>query len=200
MAKLGTIEIFNAKETMNKSVQVTEYEVEKGSPFSDHVRRTNPSFSVSGYIFSETWGITEQNLEKAMNSGTIMKYVGKFTVSDVIIEDYNIGGDKQTANGVELNLSLRKIRITQTSYVNAPKKEIPQRKPLTNAGEKKQTGTVSTGNPTGVASNTAKYHTIKKGDTYWYCSKKYGVSVDWLIKNNPWAPTRLPVGAKMKVG
>lgn len=192
MARLGTIELFNVSESYDKSVNITEYEVEKGSPFSDHVRQSNPTFSVSGYIFAEDWTVIEQRLEKDMNNGVIMKYVGKFTVNDVVVESFKTSADKSIANGIDLTIRLRRVRITKSSYINAPKKEIPQRKPVTNAGEKKQSGNRT--------DPTYRFHTVVKGDTYWGLSKRYGVNVDWMIKNNEYPARRIPVGVKLKVG
>lgn len=192
MARLGQIIIFNEDETMGKNVQITEYEVEKGTPFSDHVRQTNPSFGVDGYIFHKDWTITEKKLERDMNNGRIMKYVGKVSATDVVIESYKISADKQIANGVKINLSLRKVRITKVSYQNAPKKAVPQRKPVTNTGEKKQTGPREAPNE--------KFHTVVKGDTYWYCSQKYGVSIEQLMKWNKYEAKKIPIGVKLRVG
>lgn len=191
MARIGNIEIFNVNENYSNSVNITEYEVEKGSPFSDHVKQSNPSFGVNGYIFEDNWMIVQSRLEDAMKDGKIMKYVGKFSVTDVVIESVKLDGDKYTANGVELQLRLRKIRITKNSWLKAPKKQIPQRKPVTNSGEKKPAG------PREDATQT--FHTVKAGDTYWYMSRKYGVPVDWLIANNKYEPRKIPIGVKIRI-
>lgn len=192
LAKLGKMKFFNVKESLNHSVDVTEYAVEKGTPFSDHVRQTNPTFAISGYIMSDNWNTELRRLVNSMNSGTILKYVGKFSVTDVVIESIKPSADSKIANGIEVSLTLRKIRLTKTPYVKAKKKIVPIRKPVTNSGERKQVGP--------RVEEEKKYHTVVKGDTYWYCSQKYGVSVDWLTKNNPWDARKIPVGAKMRVG
>lgn len=191
MARLGNIEIFNINENYKNNVEITEYSVEKGVPFSDHVRQTNPDLAVSGFIFGENWETTIDEIRSLMNKGTMLKYVGKYTAEDVLIESFTINADKSVSNGTEISLVLRKVRVTKSSYVKAPKNTISQRKAVTTEGEKKQTGPRATPDQT--------FHTIIKGDTYWYCSKKYGVSVDWLIKHNPWEPTKLPIGSKMRV-
>lgn len=192
MARLGDVTIFNEKESGDNSVNITEYEVEKGAKFADHVRQQTPTFRVSGFIFEEGWVLTHEKLVNDMNAGKFLKYVGKNSVSDVVIENVSVDADKSIANGVSINITLRKIRVTKTAYRKAPPKTIPARKKVTEAGEKKPTGTRT--------DPEFKYHTIKAGDTYWFCSQKYAVTVDWLMKNNPWDARRLPVGSKMKVG
>lgn len=192
MARLGDVTIFNEKESGTDSVSITEYDVERGAKFADHVRQDTPTFRVSGFIFDDDWVLTREKLINDMNAGKFLKYVGKSTANDVVIEDVNVDADKTIANGIAINISLRKIRVTKTAYRKAPPKTIPARKNLTEAGEKK---------PTGPRTDTEfKYHTIKAGDTYWYCSQKYAVTVDWLMKNNPWDARKLPIGGKMKIG
>lgn len=191
MAKLGSINIFNEVEKRSYSVDVTEYDVEKGSPFSDHVRKTNPTITVTGMVLSNNWKTIESRLESMMNKGTILKYVGKTTVSNVILTGFSPSNDKNIANGFKVSLTLKRIRITKTSYRKAPKKKKPARKKPTYSGKKK---------PTGKRKNPKKYIKVVSGDTYWGRSIKHGVSVKQLMAWNPWPARRIPIGVKMRVG
>lgn len=191
MAKLGSITIFNETEKRKYSVDVTEYDVEKGSPFSDHVRRKNPTITVTGMVLTNNWKTVEKRLETLMVKGTILKYVGKTTVSNVVIESFDPTNDKKIANGFRVTFNLRKIRTTKTSYRKAPKKKKPARKKPTKSGKKK---------PTGKRKSPKKYVKVKAGDTYWGKSIKHGVSVKQLMAWNPWPARRIPIGVMMRVG
>lgn len=191
MAKLGSITIFNETESRSYGVDVTEYDVEKGSPFSDHIRKKNPTIMVSGMVLSNNWKTIEKRLETLMNKGSILKYVGKTTVSSVVITDFKPVNDKKIANGFKLSITLRKVRITKSAYKKAPKKKKPSRKKPTKSGKKK---------PTGKRKSPKKYVKVKAGDTYWGYSQKLGVSVKQLMAWNPWPARKIPIGVMMRVG
>lgn len=190
MAKLGSVTIFNEQESKDTNVNITEYNVEDGASFADHVRSKHPTFHVSGFIFGNV--VTAVNkLEENMNKGKRLRYVGRLVTYGVLIESISTKYTKNVANGCAITLTLRKVKITQTPYVEAPPKEVPIRKPVTNEGQKK---------PEGKKESPNKYHTVKSGDTYWSCAQKYGVSIKQLQTWNPWPDTKIPVGGKMRVG
>ena len=107
MAFLGDVEIFIEKENETHSVEATKYPVEKGEPFTDHVSKNSSEFSINGYIISDDWETDKNRLIKLMDSGTITKYIGKMTASNVVI--LNIGGVQRAEmkNGMELSISMR---------------------------------------------------------------------------------------------
>lgn len=194
MAKLDTVTLFIEKETGTRSVEVTKYPVEKGEPFTDHVKKNPNEFTISGSILSTAWKTQLEKLEKIMDSVKIVKYVGKTSVSNVIILNINDVHDSDIANGVSIDITLRKIRITKNAWEAAKKKGNKKKatatKPKTKAGKKK---------PIGKKKSTAVYHVIKRGDTYGSLSKKYGTSVAQLRKWNKWPDTKIPVGKKARV-
>ena len=191
MSKLGDVTLFIEKESGSHKVQATEYPVEKGEPFTDHVAKRPSEFSLDGYILSNNWQSEFNKLLDMMNNGKVVKYVGKTTANDVIILDINEDHDQEVENGVAISISLRKIRITQTSWQQAPPQQVPARKPTTQSGQKKPI--------TATASTSAVFHVVKKGDTYWSISKRYGTTVDALRKLNPWPDRKIPIGVKMRI-
>lgn len=190
MAKLGNVEIFNEQESEDVSVNITEYNVEEGASFADHVRSKHPTFSVSGYIFGDTVAVLSE-LKESQSKGERLAYVGRTTAEDVLIEKIGVKYNSAIANGCAVTITLRKIRVTKTPHIKAPPVEVPARKPVSNEGAKK---------PAGVKPNPEKYHTVVRGDTYWGCAKKYGVSVQSLQKWNPWPDRFIPIGVRMRVG
>lgn len=191
MAKLGDVMLFIEKESGSHKIEATMYPVEKGEPFTDHVAKRPSEFGLDGYIFSENWQSELSKLVDMMNNGKIVKYVGKTTANDVIILDVQEDHDQEVANGVAISISLRKIRITQTAWQQAPPQQVPARKPTTQSGQKKPV--------TATASTSGVFHVVKKGDTYWGLSKKYGSTIAQLRSWNKYPDRQIPIGVKLRV-
>lgn len=192
MATLDGVEIFIEQEDEQHSVNATEYAVEEGEPFTDHIAKRPSSFSISGYIISDDWETDKEKLIGIMNAGKIIKYVGKMTASNVVILDIKGTHGAAIANGMTLDISLRRVRITTTAWQKSPPKEKTDQKPPTSGGTKKTV-------PAKPATPPEKYHVVAKGQTYWYMSGKYGTPIAQLRSWNGWADTKIPIGAKARV-
>lgn len=182
MAMLGSVALHIEKEKENYAVNVTEYAVEKGEPYSDHVEKRSPTFSVNGTIIAKNFDAAKNKLIHYMELGFPLKYVGKMSASNVIILSIEGGHSSSISNGMEITINLRRIRIATTSWLKA-------QKPTTESGKKK---------PVNKKPSTKKYHVMKKGQTYWYVSKKYGTSISQLRKWNKWPDRKIPIGAKVR--
>lgn len=193
MAKLGDVRLFIEKESGKHKVEATEYPVEKGEPYTDHVAKRPSEFTITGYILSDNWQTSLNKLLNIMNTGKIVKYVGKTAAYNVIILDISEDHDQNVKNGMAISITLRKIRITKTSWVKAPPKQKPARKLVTTSGKKKPVSKIQ------KPANQPKYHVIKKGDTYWGLSRKYGTSITQLRAWNKWPDRAIPIGAKARV-
>jgi LysM repeat protein len=190
MAKLDTISVFVTKENGSHSVEATKYPVEKGEPFTDHVKKNPSEFSMSGYLLTDKWQADFEKLKSIMYAGKIIKYVGKTSATDVIILNVNEGHSEETKNGLELDFTLRKIRVTKNAWEAANPKTKPSVKPNTKSGTKK---------PIGTRKTTAIYHVVKKNDTYSALSKKYGTSIAQLRAWNKYPDRLIPIGVKLRV-
>lgn len=190
MAKLGNVTLFVESEQYNESVNATAYPVEKGVAFTDHVER-NPR-SITLQIFLSNPGASDKlsKLRAQMHKGTILKYVGKATASNIII--LSIDHDRSTIkNGFEVSMTLREVRIAKSPWRKAKKKDKATRKPSDKTGKKKPTSKKSRG--------TARYHFTRSGDTYWGLSRKYGTSIQQLRNWNKYPDRRIPIGVKVRV-
>ncbi|MBD8590257.1 LysM peptidoglycan-binding domain-containing protein [Peribacillus simplex] len=192
MAKLDDVSLFIEDESESYKVDVTEYAVEKGEPFTDHVSKRSPDFSISGYILSSNYETSKNKLISIMESGKIIKYVGKMSASNVIITSISSKRSSDVQNGMAIDISLRRIRISTTSWQKASGSKKPVQKPTSQSGKKKP---VSKKKPT----STKKYHVTKKGDTYWDLSRKYGSSIPQLRSWNKYPDRRIPIGVKLRV-
>ena len=191
MAKLGDITLFVEDEQYDESVTATAYPVEKGVAFTDHVER-NPR-SISLKVFLENPGASDRlsKLRTMMHKGTILKYVGKATAGNIIILSLNHSRNT-IKNGFEVSMTLQEVRIAKSPWRKAKKKDKATRKPSDKTGKKKPTSKKSRG--------TARYHIIKPGDTFWDLARKYGSSVQDVVKwNKQYHPRRIPIGVKVRV-
>lgn len=195
MARLDDVELFIEDEDENHTVDATEYAVELGEPFADHVSKKPSEFTLTGYILSNDWESDKDKLKTIMDAGKIIKYVGRMTASNVII--LKIGGkhSAKVSNGMGISITLRRVRITVSAWQKVPPIQKPAQKPPTSGGNKKPVPA----KPTTATTSTAQYHVIKKGDTYWGLSGKYGTSISQLRSWNGWADTKIPIGAKARV-
>lgn len=195
MAKLDTVNLFIESENENHSVVATEYAVERGEPFTDHVSKKASEFSITGFIISDNFETDKNKLIAMMYAGEIITYTGKMTASNVIILNISGKHGSEIMDGMALDISLRRVRLTTTPWQKAPEKEKPAQKPPTSGGKKKPVAAKpSTGN-----ASKAVYHVTKKGDTYWGLSKKYGSSIADLRTWNKYEDAKIPIGVKLLV-
>lgn len=194
MAILEDVEIFIESESGDHSVEATKYPVEKGEPYTDHIAKNSSEFTISGYILSDDWETDKDKLINIMNNGVITKYIGKMTAFSVVILRIGESHSSDIQNGMGLEISLRKVRITQTSWQQKKVENKPEQKPPTSGGKKKPVPAKKTATPA-----KEQYHVVKKGDTYWGMSGKYGTSIAQLRSWNGWEDRKIPVGAKARV-
>lgn len=187
MAKINNYKIHNATENADSSVNVTSYPVEKGMPLNDSVQRNPDTFSVSGKILNKSKKVKDAGekytkIKTLMEKGKPVKYVGRMKISNVLITNVSRSYSSSIANGFDFNISMQKVRVATTPY------------------RKKKTKKKSSGKKNVKKNNaTKKYHLVKKGDTYWGCSRKYGTTVNALRKLNPWPDRKIPIGVKMRI-
>ena len=189
MAKLGSYNLFVLSESPQFSVQTTSYRVEKGIAMTDHLQPEPESLQIEVFLGGEDYQKTLDQLKNSMYKGEMMNYAGRFIMRNVVIENISPSADASAKNGVMVSITLKQIRVATTPYAKAAVKNA-QMKKVSNAGQKQ---------PTPKKQNTAVYHIVKKGDTYWGLSKKYGTSVNQLREWNKYPDTKIPQGVKLRV-
>jgi LysM repeat protein len=189
MAKLGKYNLFVLNESPQYSVQTTSYPVEKGIAMTDHVQPEPESLKIDVFLSGANYQKTLDQLKNSMYKGEMMNYAGRFIMRNVVIENISPSADASAKNGVMVSITLKQIRVATTPYVKTNVKNA-QVKKVSNAGQKQ---------PTPKKQSNAVYHVVKKGDTYWGLSKKYGTSVNQLRAWNKYPDTKIPVGVKLRV-
>lgn len=145
---INNIYVFCENESFSYDTESSEHPVEKGLPITDHTKRNPIELSLSGRIVNyknnKSKDIVE-NLRKLQNSGSLIKYVGRKSVSNMQIQSFEVTYSNETWGGCNFSMSLKEVRIAQPAY-NAQKSGIQQ---------------VQNGD------GNAVYHNVRKGDTIW---------------------------------
>ncbi|MBA4294365.1 LysM domain-containing protein [bacterium] len=192
MARLGDVYIHVEEENLNSSVNATQYGVESGEPFTDHIEKKPSEMDLTVFILGDNYMGELEKLKGYQRTGKLLKFVGRSAVDNVVILNLNRKYTAQVENGVAVQITLRKIRVADTPWIKMPPKKKPSIKPPTKGGEKKPTQKKARPSP-------ATYHTVKPGDTYWGLSKRYGSSIQQLRAWNKYPDRLIPVNAKLRV-
>jgi LysM repeat protein len=192
-AKIAGYEIQVLSESFGKSVSISEHPVEEGFNISDHVEAEVQPIKLKVNIVRPTFERAQKAVdyfEKKMLNGEKVTYqTGKKTYTNLLIESIDISRDSSIDNGYSGSITLKKVRIAQQSYI--PPKQNSQIKKVTNSGRKQ------TQNKPKI---TEKYHTIRRGETYWGIAPKYGTTWQEIQKLNPGVdPRKLQIGQKVRV-
>lgn len=192
MARLGSIVIHVEKESYRDQVKATEYAVERGEPYTDHIEAQPFEFSLSAYLIGDDYETRLEKLKEYMKKGAVLKYTGRSSASNVVILDIARDYTADIGNGVAVSISLRRIRIASSPWVKAPPKRKPVQKPTTQSGKKKPVSKKA-------RTTSARYHITRAGDTYYGLSRKYGSSIQQLRTWNRYPDRQIPIGIKLRV-
>lgn len=188
MARLGDIELHVERESLKNDVGVPTHPVEDGAKLSDHVERLPKSLSLTGKVIRDSMGEAKsiiQAIRVMSYKGETATYTGRMVHHNMAVTNFTYEADANIANGFNFTATLQEIRIANQSY----KTDSSSAKSSSTAGLQ-QTQNQQSG---------AKYHTIKKGETYWDLAPKYGTTWQQLEKLNGTDPKKLQVGQKIRV-
>ncbi|MFC5541567.1 LysM peptidoglycan-binding domain-containing protein [Ureibacillus suwonensis] len=190
-SKINGLLIHVENEDTTFDVEIPTHKVEKGINLSDHVERQPIVVKLSGLLVRPTKERVESlitKLRKIEEEGRLVTYEGRRIYTNMLLHDLNIRADSSVVNGFKFSCTLTEVRIAQSSYVPPQIKAVTA--PVAQAG-RKQTVNKKT---------SPIYHVVKRGDTYIALGKKYNVKWQQLQAWNGYEPTKIPVGAKLRVG
>ncbi len=173
-------------EDSSLDVTIPQHRIEKGIKIADHVEREPIVVKISGVLTRPTPAHLEGVVEafyRWEEIGRLNTYEGRRIYKNMLMHGLRINATPKMLNGYEISFTLEEMDVADQSYIP------PQAKSLSASGQQ-QTKNQKTG---------AIYHTVKKGDTYWGLSKKYGASINQLRTWNSYPDTKIPVGAKLRV-
>lgn len=201
MALFNNMYVLVEKESVNNTYDITENKVEKGLPLTDHVERKAIDFSVDAILLDDDKGNTAYNqytkLRAWANSGTIIKFVGR-NVLNVAITSINKSNDYKISNGASVSISMKEIRMGKNSYTQTKTSKQVTNKSTSKTSTSKSSSSSSKSSTTTKTSNYTT-HTVRKGETLWYISKKYGTTVANIKSLNKLKSDLIKVGQKLVV-
>lgn len=119
MAKLGDVEFNVLTESRPHNNKVTSHPVEKGSDITDHVKREQLVYDITGVVGdSEDPGDKHLKLKYMWARGDIVDYKGRSTLNNCVVEDFTSDVDEGTKKGFNFSLTLRQVRISEPSTVS----------------------------------------------------------------------------------
>lgn len=184
--KLGRVNLFIEDEEWYDSVNLPQYPVENGLAITDHVEQQPRSLKVTGILFADSrYAVAEKLkiLNEYRKKGVRLTYAGKLTGRNLAIKNVKTPVNHEIINGIPFVIELVEIRI-----VGKKRQKKKATKSKSNSGRKQTTN-----------AKARKYHTIKKGDTYWALGIKYGVPWKTLYNWNKYPIRYLQIGKRMRV-
>lgn len=142
LSKLGDV-IFsvNTGEKVNLSNKITDKPVEDGTNISDNVSPNPLKMSFSGIVVGDDAQDKLNLLRKYSNEGSILRYIARNDINNVVIESLSTTHDNKIRNGFKFDITLKKIRIAKQKTVNIDlsKIKIPNIKELSKKAKKTRT-------------------------------------------------------------
>ena len=156
MALINNLYVFVETEKVTRGVEVSSHPVEKGLNITDNIRSQAISISIDGMITGKDAKSIFQKLEMYHKQGKYVKYVGRTTLSNAIIESFDTDYDNTAWGAYKFSMEIKEIRIASAGIVKKSTKS-------TKSGTKQVT----------KSNQTKRYYTIKRGDTLWGIAKNY---------------------------
>lgn len=122
-AKLGSVEFdVVQEETPERSAEVTEHPVEKGTDVADHVRPKPFQMNITGVVAGPDAPKRLSILSKYYNTGQILTYIGRNWINDLVIEEFASSHNVEVRDGFVFDITLKQVRIASlaTAVNTAP--------------------------------------------------------------------------------
>lgn len=162
------------------TLNVPQYPVETGAPMTDHAQIQEKTFSISGDLIDDNWNGVYQQMQTLQSWTDEYKVIGVrhgFWDTNYIISDFTPSMSVAT-NSIAVDMTLTKIRMPKSSYT--------KRK---NSGKKAPAKKKS----------SAVWLTVRRGNTYWGWSMRYGTSIPQLRSWNHYPDRFIPIGVRVRV-
>lgn len=200
MATLDGISIHVTSEKPSYSVRVSTYPIEGGAAITDHVEPQLVTLSLSGKLVGQDAAKKRKEILGKMNSGSTVKYVGRNSFINCVIESFESEHEYKVANGMNFTMQLREIRKVKPLFSKKlPPKTQTLVKVMTAAGRKQLKTTKKSkakGKKTKSQGPTGKKHTVREGQTWEALAYTYKVPLKTLRSWNP----QIPKGTRLKPG
>lgn len=181
------VHLFATSESWQTSSSSPQYPVQNGMPMTNFTAITSKTLTLTGYFFADENHWNDYEAQKKVNiiadwqgRGLLLTWWGRKGSDRLMIQDQTAVYDNTGRNVIGITLTLLRVQIAGNA------KRIITR----DAGKKRAT-------PGGRSGGV--YVTIKRGNTYWEFSKRYGTSIAQLRAWNHYRDRFLPIGKRVRV-
>lgn len=175
--------IANDKQDQTIDMNVAQYPVEKGEPITDHAQINQNEVVVTGYAVGKKMQDARNTilqLIKWEKNGTLVNLQGDINDKDYLIQSLKQTFAEGRENAIYVEVTLIHIRIPSSPYIKNKTKK--------NSGKKQAS-----------KKPKAVYVKVKRGNTYWEFSMRYGTSIPQLRRWNKYPDRFIPIGVKLRV-
>lgn len=126
MALLNGLYIFVSSESVSRSIESTSHPTEKGLPITSTIQYQPVELSLSGYIVDNEKYNTKNTKDKIvalMKEGSLVEYKGRNVLPNMQIQSFDGDFDNKTWKGFSFSMTLKQVRIANTSYVKKESKK-----------------------------------------------------------------------------
>lgn len=182
------IRIFATNENWDTQSNVPQYPVQAGMPITDMSAVTAKTLTIEGYLFSDSvFDDRSAQLEinilgKWQRVGQPLVWWGRKGSNNLVIQEFSATYDEI------INLIKVTVTLTLVNFAGNTQRILK----VTNKGNQKP---VNGGKPV----TAGVWLTVKRNDTYWGWSRRYGTSIAQLRTWNKWPDRRIPIGGRARV-
>ena len=171
MVEIALIEnmyLFVTDESISYNMNISENPVEQGVSLTDHAEREPLEFSISGMLLDDERTTAYEQYTKLRNwqlACKQVKYVGR-NVFTGVITDISKSNDYTVENGAPVTITMKEIRIANSQYQTGSTQNVVQKQVANTNGD------------------MTVWHTVKSGENLTLIAKKYGTTVNNIMKLN----------------
>lgn len=118
MASINGIPIYVISEERQYENETTDHPVEDGQDITDHVINLPIVFQIEGEYTGPDAGQVDVQLREIRKTGQLVKYVGRASMVNAVVESYVSNVDSTIANGFRFSMTIKNIKLAKTSTVS----------------------------------------------------------------------------------
>lgn len=101
-----------SEEKVDRSADVTEYNVESGENITDHIVIESFKYIINGIIVGDNAAIEFEKLERLFINRNLCYYLGRNIAQDIVIEKFGSSHPSDIINGFSFDLQVRTVNLT----------------------------------------------------------------------------------------
>ncbi|UHA71937.1 LysM peptidoglycan-binding domain-containing protein [Paenibacillus sp. 481] len=178
---LGKTPLFVTMEEPQYGVTVSEHNVEKGAPITDHIQKEHTTLRLEGMLLGLDAAKLRQDLVTSMERGQILRYSGRNLFKGCMITSLSTAHDYSIANGMTFSMMLRQVQLVKPEFTKLPPK-VKVRLNKKKKGGTKRKAPVKKSTNRSIQKQTYR---VASGDSWYTVSIRFATSIGKLKYWNP---------------